>query len=109
MWRRCRSNRDFYGARARVDTVSMKHLVSCIAALSIGCASSPPPEARRAARAPAAPVVPVATTATTAAVETAAEFGLTTYVEPSTRTSGVVCLQLDGREDPRPSGYRDGR
>ncbi len=75
----------------------MKYLVLCIAALSICCASSKPPEERAAARGSGDPV---ARPATTAAVETAAEYALTTYVDESTRAHGVVCVQLDGREDP---------
>ena len=74
----------------------MKHLVPCLAALSLSCASSKLPEERAAARgSPDA-----AATAVASAAETAAEFGLTRYVDESTRTTGVVCLQVDGRDDP---------
>ena len=76
----------------------MKRLLLCLAALSICCASSKLPEERAAAGASRAAVA--APAPTTAAVETAAEFALTTYVDESTRTNGVVCLQLDGRDDP---------
>jgi len=75
----------------------MKSLVPCIAALSICCANSKPPEERAAARGAGALV---AEPATTAAVETAAEYGLTNYVDESTRKTGVVCVQVDGRDDP---------
>jgi hypothetical protein len=33
-------------------------------------------------------------------VEAAAEFAITTYVDESTRTQGVVCVELDGNDDP---------
>ena len=66
----------------------MRHTLLCIGVLGIGCAAS-----RSAPE-------PVASPPTTTAVETAAEFALKTYVDESTRTLGVVCLQLDGNDDP---------
>ena len=64
----------------------MRHLLLGIAALGVGCAA--------ADRAPSSP------TTTTTPVVAAAEFALTTYVDESTRTHGVVCVDLDRAEDP---------
>jgi hypothetical protein len=75
----------------------MRHLVPFLAALSISCASSKAPE-MHAARATPGPVAPPAATTTTA-VEAAAEFALNHYVDESTRTQGVVCVELDGNHD----------
>jgi hypothetical protein len=75
----------------------MRHLVLCIAALGISCVTSRPIAARETAR--AAPD-PVAGAPTSTAVEVAAEFAVRTYVDESTRTHGVVCVELDGGEDP---------
>jgi hypothetical protein len=36
----------------------------------------------------------------TTAVEAAARFALTTYVDEPTRAQGVVCVELDGNQDP---------
>ena len=75
----------------------MRHLVPFIAALSISCASSKAPE-MHAARTTPEPVAHSATTTT--AVEAAAEYAITSYVDESTRTHGVVCLELAGDENP---------
>jgi hypothetical protein len=75
----------------------MKPLLLCIAALAICCTTSRPADVRATAR--AAPD-PVAGPTTTTAMEVAAEFALTTYVDESTRTHGVVCVELAGGEDP---------
>jgi hypothetical protein len=74
----------------------MRLLVPVLAALSISCANSRSPE-KHAARAAPEPVARSATT--TGAVEAAAEFALTHYVDESTRTHGVVCVELDGDRD----------
>jgi hypothetical protein len=74
----------------------MRHLVPFIAALSISCASSKAPE-MHAARTTPEPVAHSATTTT--AVEAAAEFAINHYVDESTRTHGVVCVELDGNRD----------
>lgn len=63
----------------------MRHLLLGIAALGVGCAA--------ADRVPSSPT-------TTTPVVAAAEFALTTYVDESTRTHGVVCVDLDRAEDP---------
>lgn len=63
----------------------MRHLLLGIAALGIGCAARNP--------------VPSSVTTTTP-VAAAAEFAMTTYVDESTRTHGVVCVELDRAEDP---------
>ena len=76
----------------------MKHLVPCIVALSIGCATSRPAEVRAPTRPPPNPVT--SAPATTTAVEAAAEYAITTYVDESTRTHGVVCVELAGGDDP---------
>jgi len=76
----------------------MTHRILCVAALAIGCVTSRPAGKPEAAR--PAPPDPVASAPTTTAVEAAAEFALTTYVDESARTHGVVCVELDGHEDP---------
>ena len=73
----------------------MRHLVPVIAALSISCANSRSPEIHAARAVPE----PVARPATTGAVEAAAEFALTRYVDESTRTHGVVCVELESDRD----------
>ena len=75
----------------------MKHLVLCLAALGIGCATSKPVEVRAAAARPAPH--PAIASPTRSPVEAAAEFALRTYVDESTRAHGVVCVELDGDED----------
>src|SRR5215469_5147315 len=75
----------------------MRRLVLCVAARSICCVNARPTEARAPAR--AAPD-PVATSPTTTAVQTAAEYAITAYVDESTRKHGVVCLDLEGTDDP---------
>jgi hypothetical protein len=46
--------------------------------------------------------VPVASApTTTTAVEAAAEYALTTYVDESTRSRGIVCVELEGKDDAR--------
>jgi len=75
----------------------MKPLVISLVALGIGCATSRPVPQQEAAR--VVPLEPIASPPTTTAVEAAAEYALTTYVDESTRTQGVVCVELDGRED----------
>lgn len=73
----------------------MKHLLLCIAALVISCAASGTAatgETTRAAPGPAA--------SSTTPVVAAAEFAVRTYVQESTRANGVVCVELDGGEDP---------
>jgi hypothetical protein len=73
----------------------MRHLA--IAILGSACATSAP-VATRAMPGPAPePVARAPTTRT--AVEAAAEFALTTYVDESTRTHGVVCVELDRAQD----------
>jgi len=75
----------------------MRHLVLAIAALGTACATSAPVATRAT---PSAAPEPVATAPTTkTAVEAAAEFALTTYVDESTRTHGVVCVELDRAQD----------
>ena len=74
----------------------MRHLVPCIAALGICCASSSPDGPQESAR--AAPD-PVARSSATTPVEAAAEFALRTYVDESIRTRGIVCVELDGVAD----------
>jgi hypothetical protein len=76
----------------------MKLLVICLVALGIGCATSRPAAERETAR--ATPPDPVAGPSNTTALEAAAKYALTTYVDESTRTHGVVCVELDGHEDP---------
>ena len=76
----------------------MRHLVPCLAALSIGCATSRPTEVRDTARPAADPVVSAPTTTT--AVEAAAAFALETYVDHSTLAHGIVCVELEGKDDP---------
>ncbi|HET9036747.1 MAG TPA: hypothetical protein VFN45_11100 [Myxococcaceae bacterium] len=71
----------------------MRHLVLFIAAVGIGCASRPA-EQRETAR------DRVGSSTAPTAVEAAAKFALTTYVDESTRAQGVVCVELDGAEDP---------
>ena len=78
-------SQDFDGAFARGDTPRMRHLLLGIAALGIGCAARNP--------------IPSSLTTTTP-VAAAAEFAMTTYVDESTRTHGVVCVELDRAEDP---------
>jgi hypothetical protein len=73
----------------------MRHLVPCIAALGICCASSSPDGPQSARGAPD----PAARSAATTPVEAAAEFALRTYVGESIRTRGVVCVELDGVAD----------
>jgi len=75
----------------------MKLLVPCLAALSIGCVTSRPAEVR-ATRAAPEPVASISITTT--AVEAAAEYAITTYVDETTRTRGMVCVDLAGNEDP---------
>jgi hypothetical protein len=70
----------------------MKHLVLCIATVGISCASRPTEQRETARTAPNAPA--------TTAVEAAAKFALTTYIDEATRAQGVVCVELDGNEDP---------
>lgn len=74
----------------------MRHLVPFIAALSISCANSRAPEMRAAQAVPDSAARPATTTG---AVEAAAEFAITNYVDESTRTHGVVCVELDGDRD----------
>jgi hypothetical protein len=79
----------------------MRHLVLAIATLGIACATPAPVVARpTAAPAPeptaSAPGVQTRKTA----VEAAAEYALTTYVDESTRAHGVVCVELDRAKDP---------
>ena len=74
----------------------MRHLVLCIAAFGICCASRPAEQGETARAAPAR----VGSSPATTAVEAAAEFAITTYVDESTRTQGVVCVELDGNDDP---------
>lgn len=62
----------------------MRTLLLGIAALGIGCVAPNP--------IPSSPTTPPP-------VVVAAEFAMTTYVEESTRTHGVVCLDLDRVED----------
>ena len=69
----------------------MKHLVLCIAAFGIGCASRPAEQRETARTAPNPPA--------TTAVEAAARFALTTYVDEPTRAQGVVCVELEGNQD----------
>jgi len=76
----------------------MRLLVPCLAALSIGCVTSRPAAVR--ATAAAAPEAVASAPRTTTAVEAAAEYALTTYVDEVTRTRGVVCVDLAGNEDP---------
>jgi hypothetical protein len=76
----------------------MRPLVLCIAALGICCATSRAAPERQTAGAAPDPVRSSPTPATP--VEAAAEFALTTYVDESTRAQGVVCVELDGAEDP---------
>jgi hypothetical protein len=74
----------------------MRHLVLCIAAFGICCASRPAEQRETARTAPDR----VGSSPATTAVEAAAEFAITTYVDESTRTQGVVCVELDGNDDP---------
>ena len=76
----------------------MKPLVISLVALGIGCATSRPVPQQEAAR--VVPLEPIASPPTTTAVEAAAEYAITSYVDESTRTHGVVCLELAGDEDP---------
>jgi hypothetical protein len=76
----------------------MRHLVLSVAALSICCVTAGPTEARGTAQAAPDPVASSPTTTT--AVEAAAEYAITSYVDESTRTHGVVCLELAGDENP---------
>jgi len=71
----------------------MRHLVLFIAAVGIGCASRPAEQQE-----PAHARVGSSTAPTV--IEAAAKFALTTYVDRSTRAQGVVCVELDGTEDP---------
>ena len=75
----------------------MRHLVPCVAVLGICCASSGPADGRATAQ--AAPD-PVGSPRTATPVAAAAEYAITTYVDESTRAHGLVCLELDGAEDP---------
>ncbi len=75
----------------------MRHLVLWIAALGLCCATFRPAGERVTAR-PAPD--PTANSRTTTPVEAAAEFALRTYVDESTRTQGVVCVELEGDDDP---------
>src|SRR5215469_15345028 len=75
----------------------MRHLVPCVTALCICCVASRPAEERGTAR--AAPGAATRSPTTTTAVEAAAEYAITSYVDESTRTHGVVCLELAGDED----------
>jgi hypothetical protein len=76
----------------------MKAHLLAIAVLGIACASpAPVAERQKARRAPEA-VASVATTNT--AVEAAAEFAMTRYVDEATRAHGVVCVELDRAKDP---------
>jgi hypothetical protein len=75
----------------------MRHLALCIVALGVGCATPAPVVARATPTAAPEPVASAPTTRT--AVEAAAEFALTTYVDESTRTHGVVCVELDRAQD----------
>jgi hypothetical protein len=75
----------------------MRHLALCTAVLGIACATSAPVVARAT---PATAPESVASAPTTkTAVEAAAEFALTHYVDESTRTHGVVCVELDRAQD----------
>ena len=75
----------------------MRHLALAIAALGTACATSAPVVKRAM---PATAPEPVASAPTTkTAVEAAAEFALTNYVDESTRTHGVVCVELDRAQD----------
>jgi hypothetical protein len=69
----------------------MRHLVPCIAALGICCASSGPSDVRATGR---------AGPRTATAVEAAAEYAITSYVDEATRAHGQVCLELEGVQDP---------
>jgi len=75
----------------------MRPLVLCIAALGICYATSRATPERQTAG--AAPDPARSSPAPGTAVEAAAEFALTTYVDESTRTQGLVCVDLDGVED----------
>jgi hypothetical protein len=70
-----------------------------IAALALACATSRPAGERETARAAPASVPSSPATSTTP-VEAAAEFALINYVDESTRTQGVVCVELDRAKDP---------
>ncbi|HEY1417690.1 MAG TPA: hypothetical protein VGF41_07275, partial [Myxococcaceae bacterium] len=61
----------------------MRHLVLAMAVLGIACATSAPVATRAMPSAAPEPVASAPTTRT--AVEAAAEFALTTYVDESTR------------------------
>lgn len=78
----------------------MRLLVPCLAALSIGCVTSGPATVR--ATTPAAPEPVASVSTTTTAVEAAAEYAITTYVDEATRTRGMVCVDLASNEDPAP-------
>lgn len=75
----------------------MRHLVLALAVLGTACAN-PAPVGQRAKTTPAPEAV--ASPATTKGpLEAAAEFALTRYVDESTRTHGVVCVELDRAQD----------
>ena len=76
----------------------MRHLLLALATLGIACATPAPVVARPTATPAPEPVAGAPTTRT--AVEAAAEYALTTYVDASTRTHGVVCVELDRAKDP---------
>jgi hypothetical protein len=76
----------------------MKHLVLCLAVIGIACATSRPIPERQATAAPAPALAP-SSPGTATPVEAAAEFALATYVDESTRTQGLVCVELARAED----------
>jgi len=73
----------------------MKHLLLCIAALVIACAASGTSGTGETTRA-----APGSAASSTTPVVAAAEFAVRTYVQESTRANGLVCVELDGGEDP---------
>jgi hypothetical protein len=75
----------------------MRHLVLALAALGAACATPAPVVARQMPT--AAPETVASAPTKNTAVEAAAEYALTTYVDESTRTHGVVCVELDRAKD----------
>ena len=76
----------------------MRHLVLCLVVLGISCVRSGPTGDRQAGG--VAPSNPARSSPATTAVEAAAKFAITNYVDESTRTQGVVCVELDVSDDP---------
>jgi hypothetical protein len=76
----------------------MRQLVLAIALLGTACATPASVAERPKARPAPEPVASAPSTNT--AVEAAAEFAMTRYVDESTRTHGVVCVELDRAKDP---------